>query len=298
MNLTLTDGFNSETTPDYLRLSDLQEGVEYTKIAFVTDAGSGLSKANTGFAKFYLKDIDSNVVSAFLFDVQDYIFSGIKLAQFKGKAVKITFVLNYYNGKHNLVINGQKGIEEYTGEIDKSKFIGHLDYNVNNIVKVAKIVVDPNWEFPVEWTLTSFDNIGQGRVGAFAKVLELTFNSLLGYKSVMDPSDYEALMCSFIITMEAKFRIMKSEALTIGAGKAIFDIFESMNNKYKEHKYFNIIHDCLTGICNYGGRTSMHAHLIFNSFNQAVENINLILINKALIVGSTTKVGGVDLSKF
>ena len=79
MEISKVGGFNTDSVESgYLRFSDLVEGMAYSKIAYVLNSNAGISKTNSGFAKFFLKDVDANVLSAYLFDVKDFVFSGLK----------------------------------------------------------------------------------------------------------------------------------------------------------------------------------------------------------------------------
>ena len=67
----------------YLDISKLKEFEQITTIAYVHDVSVGRTKMESGFVKLFLKDCNSNVVSAILFDVENFVFSGINIMQFK-----------------------------------------------------------------------------------------------------------------------------------------------------------------------------------------------------------------------
>lgn len=300
MEISKVDGFGTGNTDDgYLRLSDLTEGLPYTKIAYVLNSDARVSKTNSGFAKFFLKDVDANVVSAFLFDVKDFVFSGLKISQFKGKAVKVNFVPQVFNGRYSLVIDGELGIQEYTGEFDRKRFVGEIKYFADTIIKLGKLVYGEDWEIPPEYRISAFDSIGQGKSGAFLKMMEIAAGSLVTYRTMLGNGDFLVLLKVFFAVMEAEHKVLKCKQNTeIMEDVGIFSVFESLSRKYREDAHFHIILDAVKSVCGYGSGKSLYSHLVLNAIEQAGYNIDLVLTNNTLIVGAATKVGGVDLLKY
>lgn len=283
---------------NYLRLSELVEGVVYERVALVTSTSAGLAKTNTGFVKFFLKDIDANVVVAFLFDVAQFTFAGLQLAAFKGKPVILRFVPQIYNGKISLIIDAEYGIKEWTGDFDRKQFIGEIKFNEKIINKFGQSVFGSDWELPIEYTTISIDSIAGGKSGGLCKVLELVILQLKGYQSlVLD--EWKLLCRSTLIAFDVLFSCERArQNAGVLEDVKIFDIILIAINKYREDPYYGVLLDVTRAISGEAPPKHLISHLIVDSVNQAKNSINLISTYNSMIVGATTDVGGALLSKF
>ena len=300
MEISKVGGFNTDSVESgYLRFSDLVEGMAYSKIAYVLNSNAGISKTNSGFAKFFLKDVDANVLSAYLFDVKDFVFSGLKISQFKGKAVRVNFVPQVFNGGYSLIIDGKTGIQEYTGEFDRKRFVGEIKYSTHTVMELGALVFGKEWELPPEYRAGIFVDIGHGRAGAFLKMAEIAADTLVAYNTVFNKDDFIVLLKVFFAVLETEYKVLtckqNSELLE---DVSIFSVFESLNKKYREDVHFNIILDAVKCVCGYGGGKSIYSHLVTGAVRQAKSGVDLVLVNNSLIVGAVAKTGGVDLLKY
>lgn len=281
----------------YLRVGELTEGMIYEKVALVSSAGAGMAKTNSGFAKFYLKDADACVVTAFLFDVKDFAFAGIKLSQFKGKPVLVRFTPQVYNGRVSLVIDGSVGIREWTGEFDRKKFVGTVMWDQVFIEEFVQECTGEAWAVPVEYTLLSSDTFAFGKVGAFAKCLEILARDLKGYLPLI--GEKEVVGKLFQVTAEVAFLCEKakigSEILT---DTKVFDVILRMVNKYREDEHYAMILDVVKAISRQAEPKHLLSHVMTKGFRQAVEILNLIATNDSLIFGASTEIGGALLLKY
>lgn len=296
MDLTKVDSLNSKET-EYLRIGDLTEGIIYERVALVTYAGAGLAKTNSGFAKFYLKDVDANVVSAFLFDVKDFAFAGIKLSQFKGKPVRIRFTPQVYNGHTSLLIDGSYGIKEWKGEFDRKKFVGAVTFNEVLINEFVQVSMGVDWMVPVEYKLLSSDSFAYGKVGAFVKCLEIMVANLKAIQLLVGEKWLIGKL--FTVAAETAFLCEKAKSDSeILADTKIFDVILRMVTKYREDEYYPLILDIVKAISEQDKPKHLLSHLLYNSFHHAVETLNLISVNNSLTIGASTEIGGALLLKY
>jgi hypothetical protein len=298
MNLEEMNGVNGENQADYLDITQLVEGKVYTKIALVTSATPGTTKQQSGFAKFYLKDVNSNIVCARLFDVKDFAFCGIKLSSFKNRPVRLKFVAQEFNGSLSLVIDGAFGIEAYNGAFDYSRFIGKMEYGDEEIVQTGKIIFGDDWSLNPEWGTASLDNIGQGRVGAFMKVFELAFATISGYYNISG-IDSKCLAKVLFTTMETLF-VTKRNSNVYGVLESTknFDYLTSINAKWMGDSLRGVIMDASKAMAGISKPSHIYSHLVLSAINSAITNVNLILVNNSMVLGTSSYVGGVSLSKF
>lgn len=289
----------ANTNDIFLDVSKLVEGLIYERVALVISANAGTTKTNSGFARFYLKDINSNVVCARLFDVKDFVSCGINLAEFKNRPVKLRFIAQGFNGGLSLIVDGEYGIKSYDGDFDRSKFIGSYSFNSDVIELFARDCGMPaDWTLPVEYKVASFQEIGQGRVGAFAKMVEICSRCLSGYLA-LDGVDRDELAQAFFVTIECYYRLLKAkEVYGFLEDIKAFDIVSGIDTMSYNKELKAIVLDCVRPLAGFGHPKHLFSHLINNSINNAIANLDLVLCNNQLIVGASTKIGGVSLSKF
>lgn len=294
MKITAMKNLNGDGD-EYLDVSTLADGVTYEKVALVVDATPGVTKMMSGFAKFYLKDVNANVIRAVLFDVKDFVFSGLKMSAFKNKPVKLRFAVQEWGGSLSLIIDGSFGIEEYSGDFDYSRFVGSIDFDrefLNQFYSRFDDVVPEDLHFMTDSTL------GQGRTGALGKIMESVVVTLSSYSGLLGDS-FGSLMHVCHKGLIAEYRLSKlRQRESVFSDAKVFELFTSLNNLYLEDPYYLQVHDLMRCIFEYGKPKHLFSHLFLKAFDNAVSSLNLLLLNNGLVVGSSLSLGGVELSKF
>ncbi len=300
MSFTKVNSLNEKKPDvDYLKVSDLVEGLIYTKVALVSSAEAGLTKTSSGYAKFYLKDVDSNVISAFLFDVKDFAFSGITLAQLRGKPVEVRFVTQILNGSMSLLVDGSFGIKEWKGEFDRKKFVDIINFDEEVINGIGRTVFkDASWSIPIGYKTISSDSVGQGRVGAFAKQVELALHSVMGAGTLLE-GDFEETLRIFFIASDFLFRkVRQQQDAGVLEDVEVFDLLVACSGQYREDPYYPVILDTVKAVLGNSKPKHLVSHIITDAFNQALRVINLVCINKSLVHGASKIIGGEALLKY
>lgn len=291
------NGINGTEMPDYLDISQILEGNIYTKIALVTSADAGTTKNNSGFARFFLKDVNANVVCARLFDVKDFASCGIKLSSYKNLPVELKFIAQEYNGSLSLVVDGEYGIRPYEGAIDLERFIGKVEYSSDQIEAVGKSIYGSGWEIKPQMRTISC-SLGQGRVGAFMKVWDLALANLLGYTDLPYVKADELLKV-FFNTIEVLFSREKNKN-TFGIFNEVqdFDLLTAMNNKFHDDELRGQYLDAAKAVLGIAKPGHIYSHLVTAAIEQAITNLNLILVNSGMLTGTASWIGGVRLLKY
>lgn len=294
MELTRVSGLDE--ADNYLRVSELCENLNYTKVAYVMDTDVGVSKTESGYAKFYLKDANATVVTAFLFSVQDFANSGIKLSMMKGKPVLVTFVPQVYHGRVSLIIDGQQGIRVWDGEFEQSIFIGKVEYNEQLIVKSAQAVL-ADWEFPAEFRIFTDNRLGQGREGAYPRVIEMALRTLAGYTGSVP--DGKGLLRVFFALVDANFKLMRlKQKFDFLTDAKVFDVVNEICQKYHDDEFYPVVVDGVRALAGFGKPTHLYSILSLEVMRQAEHVLNLIIVNEGLVTGTSIETGGVVLSKY
>ena len=285
---------------DYLDINSIAEGLRYTKIAYVQSTYVGLQRNSGGFVTFYLKDCNGHQVTARLFNVENFMLSGITASAFNHKPVKLTFVAQMFNGSVSLVIDSSEGIELYNGDFDYAAFIGHVESDASMLETVASAVYGCEWRVPIEWTTASFDKLCCGKAGAFAAMVI----SAAGIVTSILPNigtDEKDTFKIFIKSMEIYFR-----SCTRAAGspivRSVIGFDRSVNLAsvgVSEHdEIFLPMCDTVDALCNGKKPHGLEANAIVRAVELAEFMINAKEAISIIPLGSETFVGGVALLKY
>ena len=130
----------------YLKISELEVGQQYTKIAYLQSFKAGTSTLKTGYYAFHIKDIDGNITVGMLHDVKEFIESGKDANAMKKKPIIINFIATEFNGSISAhLIN----IETYTKpDFPYELFVGKVandEINANELYNAVKetLLVNP-----------------------------------------------------------------------------------------------------------------------------------------------------------
>jgi len=168
---------DSTASSDYLNVSELEEGREYRKIAYVANATTGWQKNDHGFITFYLKDVNGDAVTARLFNVADFMLSGVKSSAMRHHFVEIKFQSQIFKGNVNLVLETVKLVElQNQGEL-LPRFIGTVDVDTTTLDKIYDNLHKP---LPSKFKGVSLERIANGRVGGYVKMMDMALSGILG----------------------------------------------------------------------------------------------------------------------
>lgn len=289
---------STHTKVELLDLTKLTEFQEVECVAYVQNGYSGVTKFQKGYATFILKDCNANVVRATLFDVENFMRSGLDIAMFKRKPVLIHAAVQNFNNSMSLVLSETHPVVLYTGEFDYSKFIGKLHFNKDYIEDVGRRIFGTDYNFPTKMQTVSLDNVGQGRVGAFGKVFEMVMTSLLTMQDVPGV-EFEELMWVFFHAMDNYLDAVTAEQkVDILDGLNSYSVIEKVNLLYKNDDHRLLMVDTIRALMGFANPSHLIAHLIFKSYKNAVQALELSLTNSNLPLMAKTKVGGDDLLKY
>ena len=174
------EAFGKNITEDnYLHVDKLIDGNSYSKVAYVTNTSSGMTKLDSGFYTFYVKDCCGIVVPARLFNVKSFVDSGYTVKYLLHKPVLINFTAQVYKGRWSLLIDS---IKPWEGDFDLELFKGKLTVSMQRLEKLQEVT---NVSLALtEWECTSVPEIYDGNVGSFAVMANAVLGHLQAYKSV------------------------------------------------------------------------------------------------------------------
>lgn len=277
-----------------LNIRTLVEGVETTAVCLVTKVTAGLTKIETGFFTFYVKDVNANVIAARMFDVGDYIKSGFIAKAFENKPVKITFIPQIFNGSWSLIV---KEITSYKGDFDYESFRG--------VVKVNSAVVENKFElvFPdkllnPDYYSISFSSVCNGKCGGFLKLINAVARDLENYDNIDGVTDKDKYLV-FFYTVKAYFTLLKKkEEFEIVNQTDLCNVLLRIDQETQDFSMHSQIMDSCRAILGFGEPQHILSHVIYDSIMSENYRFALIEKNNSLAKGSTVKVNNKTLVNF
>lgn len=297
MELKRVSSFDDKPTEiEYLDTNALVLNTLYTRLAFVTGATTGLSKLEQGFVTFYLKDCNANIVSARLFNVADWVNSGINALQFKKRPVKVRFVAQEFNNRTSLVIDGVEGIELWNGDFDYNKFIGKVEYNAEALDKLYTKIL--GYSLPIAYSSTSLHQLASGRIGALPKVIELVSNYLMALGDLPDCKVDELLEIYLHVMTVYGNILIQTEKYENLSTNMLFDLLATANMQFRDNENYDIIMDTVRALVKVSKPGHLYANIIQKAMDLAVSTVNMAVTSSNMILGAKTTVGGGELLKY
>ena len=284
----------------YLNMKTIPEYTVVKRVAYVQDVKLSTTKFDVGFATFILKDVNSNLVAARLFDLKDFMFSGIHAAELKHKPVIFTCTAQEYNGQISLVIDGTEGISVYDGEFDAVRFIGKVDANLKPMIDLTTRVIETMpVTIPVtQWETSTFDSLCSGKAGGYAKFAEIIYNAIVPYLT----ADYEEdLLKCYLVTMEYYYNFLsaKEKAEQIGQITA-YEQLNAITVRYADDNMKNLYLDCFGALVGVHKPMHLFSHILHSAATYARSTLGLFTKFDTIPFGSKIQLGagGVELSKY
>lgn len=288
-----------ESKANYLDMRKIPELKPVTRLAYVHDVNVGTTKYDSGFVKFYLKDCNADVVTAILFDVENFMMSGINAAAFKHKAVEFKCVAQEFRGRLSLVIDSRDGIKVYNGPFEYEKFIGRVDYSLTMLESACCECGEWDGIDTNEWLRCSIDELGRGRTGAFGRLVELAYSSIAPVVNSLNKKESDEMLSAFVVTSDYYFRYLRQKQNTDVIGTlGIYKFLSQVSQRYSESDSKLVFLDCLSAVAGSDKPKHLYAHLIKNAFDNARLTMQMQLQFTSMPLGTKAYVGGVELSKY
>lgn len=279
----------------YLDFSSLELNRKYiNKICYVVDIKSGMTRLESGFFAFYIKDINANIIQASLFNTKEFLEAGVSAQYMKRKAVKIDFYTQEFRGALSIVMSN---IEPYNGQdFDYTKFIGRLE-NAEQVYKTCLNIFTayvPDAKLPAIYVSQPISSIYSGRCGGYLLLVEQVLHTIVGYKNV-DKIKYKELISTFYHVQNFYFKyFLKLEELDIITPRILFDFMNAVNNVSKSE----VVLDCMMALLNLDKPRHIYSNIIVQSIRSTERLFNLIDNNAIMPIGMTKKVGEDTLVKY
>lgn len=285
-----------EQTHDFLLVKELKVGKKYTKVAYLSNVSIGTQRNDYGFATFYLKDYEGNLVTAKLFNLAEFMLSGVNMTLMRKHPVELTFVVQEYNGI-SLVIDGEKGIHVWDGDFPFAQFLGTVDVDTSTIEGIGQKFL-PGFELNVMMKTASLDSIAQGRAGGFLKVFDIALAQVCGYNSVVG-INFEDLVFTFYQTMALYFEVLlQRQKLNNYDDMFDYEILHNARMKFKDDERMMPIINSLRALISNTKTAGIEDFIIKHAVETAITTLNAAYQLNVTPVGVRINVGGVSLLKY
>ena len=294
--ISKADGVND----NFLRVQDLEIGTEYSKIGYLLDYKSSMSKLEKGYYVFYIKDYDGNIVVATLHNIANFLESGGEALKLKRKPVKIKFLATEFNGSVSLLVTQ---IEDYTDiGFPFANFIGRVENVENSITAVNAVlqkVLGNEKTLDSRYATATLDGIYNSKCGGYAKLLEMVIYDLIACQELPN-IDFKILLEVFYEVQKAYFlqltAVSKSDLIRRGDNLDIIMNAQIANN---ESDLKPVITDCLTTLFGLTESSEqLYAVLISESFQAKRRILDMTGIYSTMILGAEKKYGELKLVKY
>lgn len=278
---------------EYLDITNFTEESDeiFERIAYVTSASPGRTRTESGFVRFQLKDCKGRPVTARMFDVKDFIFSGIKASKLRNRMVKIKFKPQSFNGRLSLVLTGVDGLEFYDEAVDISCFVGTVPVDTTGLKYLSKVFLGDNWEQIIsEYEMVGVESVGFGRVGAFAAVLNSAVVSISSMSWLSEDEIRELISC-LLVSVDVFFRCKP------GDDKLVYYVRE-MNKwemKLDKKELMPVIMEITSALLEISSPTKLYSHIALTAYKNALTSMQFALTAETMPVGAETWINNTKL---
>ena len=280
-----------------LNIDQVTIGVRFEAIAYLMDAKTRFTERAGGFIVFYLKDEMSRLVVGRMFSVENFIESGLQLAQLRRRAVKIVGTPANFDGGKSLHI---ESITIYDGPVEIERFVGKIS-TASEDIKVAEQLINEyvqsNITLPYEYTVDSYVELFHGASGGYARFSKLVLEDLRKFfelptvvpRVLVESTFYVLRFYSRYLNTYARIDApLKSEIL-----KEIYTMVLPIENV----NCTNTVVDACSALVGLGKPSILYSHLIVKTMEN-IRNLTNFCYEASLIpIGSSKQIGGEQLSR-
>lgn len=282
----------------------LKEGQVVNIIAYVLDCKIKIAATQSRYISLYLKDKNATVIRATMFDLDNSDYSCMTASAFKGKIVNLTATVQEYYGSMTLLVDSSIGISLYTGQISMAPFIGKfdIDFTLENTM-FEKLFPGESSSLEL-YKYLSIDFLCNGKVGAFAKMVDIAFGNLL-----VLPLATEEMLKVFFRVVDRYYTVLFSyKDLHDLERLFLYKEYTALENSC-DKEYASIAVDTLSAVLGSTKPLHLYSHLIYNALLNAHHFLELCEYNNSMVLCSKNTVyqtnllgdrmgSGIDLLKY
>jgi hypothetical protein len=277
----------------YLDRTELIEGQSYERLAFVANNNSGIDRNENGFFTFYLKTIDNAILTAQLFNVNDFVRSGGIAKMLIHKPVKVSFIAQIYRGRWSLLL---KDIKLWNGEFNTSLFLGKIKVDTDKILSASRkteVFIDV-----ASWEEASFSSLADGNAGAFAIMANAVLEHARNYVDLwgVEYEMFTTVILHTLKTLYIKYSLQEEMPFVPvnDISEKIYTQLSGITDKTIKAVCFESC-SAIAGLCK---PQHLYAILANRLINETITDLHLIYTCKGMPLGAITTVDGVQLVRY
>lgn len=259
------------------------EGQTMQALALVVGVSSGLTKKEEGFYTFMVKDENAKVFPARLFNVMDFVDSGLIASSLNSKPVEITFIPQIFNGSWSLIV---KDIQLHDGVFDYESFLGKIRTDSSYVDSKYNVAFPDEVSNP-EYAIASFLEICGGRCGGFLRLMN---NCAHDVENLLDSLDYtkQEVYQVFFCTFDCYYELLKQKKqYSILNPTELLNVLARMDARTKNLNMHLQIMDSCRAILGLGAPSDVLAHVIHNYIQTEEKNLELIELHSVMARGAS-----------
>lgn len=286
------------TNDRLLDISSLVVGESYRKVAYFYRFKHNVTSTLNGFYTIYLKDRNGKVIIGNLFNVEYFESTGVMMQALKGKAVISNFKVGDFNGTPTLQLDT---LEEYTGDVDYSEFVGKVS-GVEDYYEFVKTIFGKcgieNPSLPAQYKTKSLRDVYDGRAGGYIKLLEMVMNNLVSLNDILG-FDRDEMVRTFYYVQELFYKYLyRIEDVDFITTKMKMDIIINGSMQVDGIDVSHYVIDALSDLLGVCVAETLQGLVLSKSFKDNMETLTLGCEYDKMLEGVKKKVGDREFLKY
>lgn len=270
-----------------LDIALVKEGVSFKTIAYLSSAKQGLTRKEEGFYTFYLKDVKGVIMTCYLFNIKDFIESGLVVKDMLNGLVDVELTVSEYNGSLTGYIDSISVCTE-TSLIDRFvDTVENLDNWIKSYKNTAEFYKDSDLSVR-ELTKERIAHLSGGRIGGQFK----TFCSVSYIvAAIAEPS--QTRICTKVWYTAFSYYVDLYLKCPNPTRLEFLDTFtkcgRNLNMQDFDSEFITYVQDTLGEMLGLSKASTLTGKLINSAFRTLLSAENLINIDKLMVRGSEKK---------
>lgn len=277
-----------------LKEEDLVNKVPFSRVCYVLNQGSGISRLEKGFYRLMVKTCDGLPVPAMIFDLKDFINSGLDVAALVGKFIELQGTPTIWNNSYSIVVDKIFLIDQDNVE-DKEQFLGKtedVDLLLQQCAGAFKNL--DNCSIPSIYKVGSFPSIYNGEVGGYVKFIWKWIYQCMVYSSDMNSDFLSTLYYTIVYYGRYLDRINSSDVITC---KDKIDLLKTIPTADGSNVN-SVVLDSMQALLGLGEPEHLFAHVIYNTFKNTQVTATMLSDWRITVMGGASTSKGYVLRKY
>lgn len=290
MSFTKVDIKDNKWSEMNLKESDFNGVGEITKVAYVSDVSSGISKNGDFFITLFLKTEDGLTISSKIFNHKMILENALDLQSLKGKFIRATGMPGVYMNMYSFIISGLEEIE-----LSKVENLEHfLKPNENLEEEFKELRGNLGQDVPEVFKIRTYSSIDNGRIGSYVSFCNSWVKQCLSLNWLLEKEQVtEMVKVLYTVIIKYEQYLQRINELDFITSIEKRQILPKISDDISHEDI--IIDDCLGAIMGIGEPNHLISHIIFKSFTLSKNMEELKKSWTAMLPGGVLKLENQDV---